>query len=80
MNAVSKDESVKVTIGNRTFDYARIDKTRCRFGIHALSMKTLGRSDLEIPLNPDPEHYLEIASKESPWQKMERVDQCAADT
>ncbi|UCD73160.1 MAG: hypothetical protein JSW01_00515 [Candidatus Bathyarchaeota archaeon] len=73
MNAISKDKSVKVDIGGKTFEYAYINKARCRFGIHALSTKTLGRLDFEIPSNPSPEDYLETASKESPWQKMERV-------
>jgi ferredoxin len=72
MNAISKDRSVKVKIGDRTFEYARIDKMRCRFGTAALSSKTLGRTDFEIPPNPSHEDYLKILSKEDPWQKMEK--------
>ncbi len=73
MNAISKDKSVKISIGNRTFEYAQIDKMRCIFGLHALSSKTLGRTNFEIPLNPSHEDYLKTLSKESPWQKMERI-------
>lgn len=73
MNAISKDQSVKVTIGDRTYEYAKLDKMRCSFGIAALSSKTLGRTDFEIPPNPSHEDYLRILSKEDPWQKMERA-------
>ena len=71
-NAISKDESVKVEIGGKTFEYAKVDKVRCRYGINGLVKKALGRQDIRIPDNPTPEDYLKDLAQENPWQKMER--------
>jgi epoxyqueuosine reductase len=72
-NAISKDEGVKIEIGGKTFEYAKVDKVRCRYGINGLIKKALGRQDIQIPNNPTPEDYLKALSKENPWQKMERL-------
>lgn len=71
-NAISKNESVNVEIGGKTFEYARIDKIRCRYGINGLVENALGRQDVQMPSNPTPEDYLKALAQENPWQKMER--------
>jgi len=72
-NAISKDESVKIEIADKTFEYAKVDKVRCRYGINGLVRNALGRQDIQIPDNPTPEDYLKALAQENPWQKMERL-------
>lgn len=72
-NAISKDEYVKVEIGGKTFTYARINKTRCRYGVNGLVRRALGRQDIEIPSNPTPEDFLKALDREDRWQRMERL-------
>jgi epoxyqueuosine reductase len=73
VRAISKDRGVRLRIGDRTFEYAQLNKGRCRYGIGGLTAKALGRVDIPVPENPQPEDYLEALKQESPWQKMERV-------
>ncbi|MEM1545396.1 MAG: 4Fe-4S binding protein [Candidatus Methanomethylicia archaeon] len=72
-NAISGDKYVKVEIDNRVFEYAKINKTLCRYGTSGLIRKALGRQDVEIPKDPIPEDFLKALGREDPWQKMERA-------
>jgi epoxyqueuosine reductase QueG len=72
-NAISKKESVKIEIGGEFFEYAKLDKVRCMYGITGLIKNALGRQDVSIPDNPTPEHYIKALAQENPWQKMERL-------
>jgi epoxyqueuosine reductase len=71
-NAISKTESVTIEIGSKAFEYAKMDKIRCRYGIDGLVKKALGRQDIQILENPTTEDYLKALAQENPWQKMER--------
>jgi len=71
--AINKDEGIKLKIGDKTFEYAKLDKVRCRYGVNGLIKEALGRKNIPIPINPTPEDYLRALSEESPWQKMERL-------
>ena len=73
MNAISRDEGVEVEIGDRVFKYAKLKKTRCRFGTMGFSTKTLGRRELNMPEDPQPQDYLTALQQEDPWQRMERL-------
>jgi epoxyqueuosine reductase QueG len=72
-NAISKKESVKIEIGSRFFEYAKLDKVRCMYGITGLVKNALGRQDVPIPDNPTQEDYIKALAQENPWQKMERL-------
>jgi epoxyqueuosine reductase QueG len=73
VDAISKNENVKLEIGGRTFEHAKLNKIKCRYGIHGLTEKALGRRDIKMPRNPRPEDFLKALRQESPWQSMERV-------
>ena len=72
-NAIDRDKYVKVEIGGKIFEYAKINKTLCRYGTSGLIRKALGRQDIEIPKDPTPEDFLKALGREDPWQKMERA-------
>ncbi len=72
-NAISENEGVKIKIGDRAFEYAKLHRIRCRYGTHGLIRGALGREDIQMPDDPQPEDYLKALSRVSPWQKMERL-------
>jgi len=71
--AISENESLKIEIGGKSFEYGKVNKIRCRFGIDGLVKNALGRQDVQIPDNPTLEDYLKSLAQENPWQKMERL-------
>lgn len=73
MHAISMTEGVKVEIGGRSFEYAKMNKWRCLYALRGLSRKALGRRDLYVPDDPQPEDFLESLRQENPWQTMERL-------
>lgn len=72
-NAISKKESVKIEIGGKLFEYAKLNKVRCMYGITGLVKNALGRQDVSIPDNPIPKDYMKALAQENPWHKMERL-------
>ena len=72
-NAISKSQGERIEIGGKFFEYAKVNKTRCSYGIDGLVKVALGRQDIPVPDNPTPEEYLKALSQENPWQKMERM-------
>jgi len=72
-NAISKKESVKIEIGGKLFEHAKLNKVRCMYGITGLVKNALGRQDVSIPDNPIPKDYMKALAQENPWQKMERL-------
>ena len=72
-SAISENESVQIEIGSKTFQYAKVDKIRCRYGIGGLVKEALGRQDIQIPEDATAEDYLKALAQENPWQKMERL-------
>ena len=71
--AISENECVQIEMGGKTFQYAKLDKIRCRYGIAGLVKEALGRQDIQIPENATAEDYLKALAHENPWQKMERL-------
>lgn len=72
-NAINENEGVEIEIEGRVFEYARIDKVKCTYGLYGLLKEALGRQDTVMPNNPTPEDYLSALLHENPWQKMERL-------
>ncbi len=73
MQAISKDQSVELTIGSRTFRYAVLNKMRCRCGVSGFTRSTAGRADLKIPEKMTAEEWLAVAKNDNVWNKIERI-------
>lgn len=73
VQALSREESVEVTINGRSFPYSRLTRPRCRTGVTGLAKNTPGRLQAEIPKDVTKvEDWLEIAKTDNRWNQMER--------
>jgi len=73
VHALSEEESVEVRIAERSYSYSRLNRPLCRCGVTGLARGTAGRLQAEIPPVRTVEEWLEIARKDSEWNRMERV-------
>jgi len=72
-SAISENQGVQLKIGEKAFEYAKLRKHRCIYGILGFTGKALGRKNIEIPSDPSPDDMLKTLGEESPWQKLERI-------
>ncbi|MCL5735487.1 MAG: hypothetical protein M1274_07845 [Actinobacteria bacterium] len=52
VGAISATMSTHVQIGERTYEYARLNTVKCRISVEGLTTKSLGSEDLPLPDNP----------------------------
>jgi epoxyqueuosine reductase QueG len=64
-------EGVKLSIGGRDFEYARIDKWKCRLALGGVAKGALGLTQLPVPEQVTPAVYLDLMKQEDIWQRME---------
>ena len=69
--AIDPVKTNSVTIGERTYEYGYIYPDRCRISAEALTKKTLGHVDQELPLDPTPEEINEARARIAPFAKMD---------
>jgi epoxyqueuosine reductase len=72
-HAIDPVKTNTVVIGGRTYDYGYIYPDRCRVSAEALTKKTLGHVDQELPLDPTPEDIQKAREKIAPFAKMDSV-------
>ncbi|MBN1191607.1 MAG: hypothetical protein JXA46_17780 [Dehalococcoidales bacterium] len=72
-HAIDPVKTNKVVIGDRTYEYGYIYPDRCRISTEALTKKTLGHVDQELPLDPTPEEIQKAREKIAPFAKMDVV-------
>lgn len=71
--AISAEEGVKLEIDGKTFEYAKLDKRKCIYGIFGFTDKALGMKAIEVPESPSSNDILKALGEESSWQKFERI-------
>jgi epoxyqueuosine reductase len=74
VSAFPLSDAHEFKIADKTIRYAKLNRPRCRTGVTGLARGSAGRLQAEIP--PDlnrVEQWLEIASGDDRWNKMERV-------
>ena len=52
MGAISATKANQMQIGERTYEYSRLDTVKCRISVEGLTTKSLGSKDLPLPENP----------------------------
>jgi epoxyqueuosine reductase len=72
-HAIDPVKTNHVTIGERTYEYGYIYPDRCRVSAEALTKKTLGWVDQELPLDPTPEDINKAREKIAPFAKRDIV-------
>jgi epoxyqueuosine reductase len=72
-HAIDPVKTNTVTIGERTYEYGFIHPDRCRVSAEALTKKTLGHVDQELPLDPTPEEINRAREKIAPFNKFDSV-------
>lgn len=72
-HAIDPEKTLSVVIGGRTFTYGYIYPDRCRVSAEALTKKTLGHVDQELPLDPTPEDIQKAREKIAPFAKTDIV-------
>ncbi|MFQ5762428.1 MAG: hypothetical protein ACE5PO_05280 [Candidatus Bathyarchaeia archaeon] len=65
------DTSDRVEIGDRTFEYAKMDHYKCYCGVEGLTAKTLALQPQELPAVMGSKEALNALSKGDPWQRKE---------
>jgi epoxyqueuosine reductase len=72
-HALDPVKTNKVVIGGRTYEYGYIHPDRCRVSAEALTKKTLGHVDQELPLDPTPEEISAARKRIAPFAMMDSV-------
>jgi epoxyqueuosine reductase len=72
-HALDPVKTLKVKIGDREYEYGYIHPDRCRISAEALTKKTLGHVDQELPLDPTPEEIIKAREKIAPLARMDSV-------
>lgn len=72
-HAIDPERTNKVAIGERNYEYGYIYPDRCRVSTEALTKKTLGHVDQELPLDPTPEEIQRAREKIAPYNKFDSV-------
>lgn len=52
VGAINATKSREMQIGERTYEYARLNTTKCRISVEGLTTRSLGREDVPLPSNP----------------------------
>ncbi|MFQ5710425.1 MAG: hypothetical protein ACE5GD_01460 [Candidatus Geothermarchaeales archaeon] len=75
MEAIPEEEDVEVEIGGRVFRYASLNKWRCRMAVTLAPPRLRWEEDrdLEIPVNPSPDDFLEVLKKSSRWSRFDSI-------
>ncbi|MHA2394968.1 MAG: hypothetical protein ACXAEX_23820 [Promethearchaeota archaeon] len=73
VKAISRNESVTLELGGKTFEYAKLNKWKCRYGVSGLVREALGRKGVKVPDDPQPEESLKAWNNMDPWQIKERA-------
>lgn len=74
VNALARDQSVSLSIGDRTYSYAVLRKPRCRCAQTGLARGSTGRLLEDIPESMETvEDWLKMLARDNVWNKMERV-------
>jgi len=72
-HAIDPVKKHTVVIGGKTYEYGYIYPDRCRVSAEALTKKTLGHVDQELPLDPTPEEINKARERIAPFAKMDSV-------
>jgi hypothetical protein len=72
-HAIDPVKTNSVIIGERTYEYGFIYPDRCRVSAEALTKKTLGHVDQELPLDPTPEEISKAREAIAPYNKFDSV-------
>lgn len=52
VGAISATKAIQLQIGDRTFEYARLNTVKCRISVEGLTTKSLGLKDVPMPRDP----------------------------